>query len=54
MGSFLMRAQVCGTKLISDKPCELVDENELERHAYNELVEVQKNLEMPHCSKTSQ
>ncbi|OQE06785.1 hypothetical protein PENVUL_c016G05101 [Penicillium vulpinum] len=33
------------TKLISDKPCELVDEEELERHAYNELVEVQKNLE---------
>jgi acyl-CoA synthetase (AMP-forming)/AMP-acid ligase II len=33
------------TKLISDKPCELVDEDELERHAYNELVDVQKNLE---------
>ncbi|KAJ5429495.1 AMP-dependent synthetase/ligase [Penicillium cf. griseofulvum] len=33
------------TKLISDKPCELVDEEELERHAYNELVEVQQNLE---------
>ncbi|CAI7577277.1 unnamed protein product [Penicillium palitans] len=33
------------TKLISDKPCELVDEDELERHAYNELVEVQQNLE---------
>ncbi|EKV21467.1 Nonribosomal peptide synthase Pes1 [Penicillium digitatum] len=33
------------TKLISDKPCELVDEDELERHAYNELVEVQTNLE---------
>ncbi|KAJ5091869.1 hypothetical protein NUU61_006739 [Penicillium alfredii] len=32
-------------KLISDKPCELVDEDELERHAYNELVDVQKNLE---------
>ncbi|KAK9848977.1 AMP-dependent synthetase/ligase [Penicillium brevicompactum] len=31
--------------LISDKPCELVDEGELERHAYNELVDVQKNLE---------
>jgi hypothetical protein len=31
------------TKLISDKPCELVDENELERHAYNELVEVQNH-----------
>ena len=33
------------TKLISDKPCELVDEDELERHAYNDLVEVQQNLE---------
>ncbi|KAJ6076481.1 hypothetical protein N7499_008462 [Penicillium canescens] len=33
------------TKLISDKPCELVDEDELERHAYNELVDVQKSLE---------
>ncbi|KAK4867831.1 hypothetical protein LT330_007490 [Penicillium expansum] len=33
------------TKLISDKPCELVDEDELERHAYNELVEVQRSLE---------
>ena len=32
-------------KLISDKPCELVDEDELERHAYNELVDVQKSLE---------
>ncbi|KAJ5118135.1 uncharacterized protein N7515_010358 [Penicillium bovifimosum] len=32
-------------KLISDKACELVDEDELERHAYNELVDVQKNLE---------
>jgi amino acid adenylation domain-containing protein len=31
--------------LISDKPCELVDEDELERHAYNELVDVQKTLE---------
>lgn len=31
--------------LISDKPCELVDEGELERHAYNELVDVQKSLE---------
>ncbi|OGE56404.1 hypothetical protein PENARI_c003G09293 [Penicillium arizonense] len=33
------------TKLISDKSCELVDEAELERHAYNELVDVQKSLE---------
>ncbi|KAJ5794166.1 AMP-dependent synthetase/ligase [Penicillium paradoxum] len=33
------------TKLISDKACELVDEYELERHAYNELVDVQKSLE---------
>ncbi|OQE37713.1 hypothetical protein PENCOP_c009G04857 [Penicillium coprophilum] len=33
------------TMLISDKPCELVDQDELERHAYNELVEVQQNLE---------
>lgn len=33
------------TTLISDKACELVDEDELERHAYNELVAVQKSLE---------
>ncbi|KAJ5576610.1 hypothetical protein N7535_003536 [Penicillium sp. DV-2018c] len=32
-------------KLISDKACELVDEDELERHAYNELVDIQQNLE---------
>jgi amino acid adenylation domain-containing protein len=32
-------------KLISDKPCELVDEDELERHAYNEMVDVQNSLE---------
>ncbi|CAG8213563.1 unnamed protein product [Penicillium olsonii] len=31
--------------LISDKPCELVAEDELKRHAYNELVDVQKSLE---------
>ncbi|CAG8122380.1 unnamed protein product [Penicillium salamii] len=31
--------------LISDKPCELVSEDELERHAYNELIDVQKTLE---------
>lgn len=32
-------------KLISDKPCELVGDDELERHAYNELLDVQKSLE---------
>jgi amino acid adenylation domain-containing protein len=40
-----LNSVVADNKLISDKPCELVDEDELERHAYNELVDVQKSLE---------
>jgi amino acid adenylation domain-containing protein len=40
-----LNSVVADNKLISDKPCELVDEDELEHHAYNELVDVQKSLE---------